>query len=75
MPMDNNEFYQSLPVDLSGSRSKNRFRLELLWGLGKLIDLMDTADDFTVVFDYVCDIEVHLPNGFEFYQLKTHSLQ
>ena len=51
--MDNNEFYQSLPVDLSGSRSKNRFRLELLWGLGKLIDLMDTADDFTVVFDYV----------------------
>lgn len=47
--MDNNEFYQSLPVDLSGSRSKNRFRLELLWGLGKLIDLMDTADDFTVV--------------------------
>ena len=73
MPMDNNEFYQSLPVDLSGSRSKNRFRLELLWGLGKLIDLMDTADDFTVVFDYVCDIEVHLPNGFEFYQLKTHS--
>lgn len=37
--MDNNEFYQSLPVDLSGSRSKNRFRLELLWGLGKLIDL------------------------------------
>ena len=71
--MDNNEFYQSLPVDLSGSRSKNRFRLELLWGLGKLIDLMDTADDFTVVFDYVCDIEVHLPNGFEFYQLKTHS--
>lgn len=61
----------SLPYDVSGSLSKNRFRLELLWGISKMLDLYDSPD-FTVVFDYVCDIEVHLVDGFEFYQIKTH---
>lgn len=61
----------SLPFDVSGSLSKNRFRLELLWGISKMLDLYDSTD-FTMVFDYVCDIEVHTDNGFEFYQLKTH---
>lgn len=71
--MDTKAYYMNLPVDLSGSRSKNRFRLELLWGLGKLIDLMETDEDFTVIFDYVCDIEVHLSEKLEFYQIKTHN--
>lgn len=70
--MDAKMFYTSLPYDLSGSRSKNRFRLELLWGVSKILELMETDEDFTVVFDYVCDIEVHFENGFEFYQIKTH---
>lgn len=65
-------FYLSLPHDLSGSMSKNRFRLELLWGVSKMLDLMETDKDFVMVFDYVCDIEVHYKDGFEFFQIKTH---
>ncbi len=66
-------YYLSLPHDLSGSRSKNRFRAELLWGVSKMLDLMEEDRDFTMVFDYACDIEVHYENGFEFFQIKTHS--
>ena len=65
-------YYFSLPHDLSGSRSKNRFRAELLWGVSKMLDLMEEDQDFTMVFDYVCDIEVHYENGLEFFQIKTH---
>lgn len=65
-------YYLSLPHDLSGSRSKNRFRAELLWGVSKILDLMEEDCDFTMVFDYACDIEVHYENGFEFFQIKTH---
>lgn len=65
-------FYSNLPHDLAGSRSKNRFRVELLWGVCKMLDLMESSGDFVIVFDYVCDIEVHLKNGLEFYQIKTH---
>ena len=61
-----------LPSDLSGSRSKNRFRLELLWGVSRMLELMESADDFTIVFDLVCDIEIHFDDKFEFYQIKTH---
>ena len=65
-------YYLSLPHDLSGSGSKNRFRAELLWGVSKILDLMEEDQDFTMVFDYACDIEVHYENGFEFFQIKTH---
>ena len=64
--------YLKLTHDISGSRSKNRFRVELLWGICKMLDLMESGNDFTVVFDYVCDIEFHFMDGFEFYQIKTH---
>ena len=33
---------------------------------------METDQDFTMVFDYVCDIEIHYNNRFEFFQIKTH---
>lgn len=65
-------FYLTLPHDSSGSMSKNRFRLELLWGISKMLDIMETDQDFVMVFDYVCDIEVHYEDGFEFFQIKTH---
>lgn len=32
-------YYMNLPFDLSGSRSKNRFRNEILWGLKKILEL------------------------------------
>lgn len=69
--MPNQNFYLSLPHDRSGSISKNRFRAELLWGIGKILDLMETDENFTIVFDYVCDIEIHYDNKFEFFQIKT----
>ncbi len=64
--------YMSLHNDLSGSISKNRFRVELLWGVSKMFDIFETNEDFTVIFDNVCDIELHLPNGKEFYQIKSN---
>lgn len=63
-----------LPYDLSGASSKNRFRLEILWGASKMFDLYN-AGDFCVVFDYKCDIEVHFKDSLEFYQIKTHKVQ
>lgn len=66
--------YGKLPFELSGASSKNRFRLEMLWGASKMFDLFD-EDNFCVVFDYKCDIEVHLNNSLEFYQVKTHKIQ
>lgn len=70
--MDVQKYYSNLPYDLAGSRSKNRFRVELLWGVSKILDLILSDRDFTVVFDYVCDIEVHYKDELEFYQIKTH---
>lgn len=69
--LDNSDYYMSLPYDVSGSLSKNRFRLELLWGISKMLDVYEN-ENFIIIFDYVCDIEVHLQDRFEFYQIKTH---
>lgn len=54
--------------------SKNRFRQELCWGISKMFDLFD-KEDFCVVFDYKCDIEIHFEDSVEFYQIKTHKIQ
>ncbi len=67
------EYYMNLPYDLSGSMAKNRFRNEILWGLKKIFDLYKDNVEFTVVFDYSCDIEVHKEDCFEFYQVKTQN--
>lgn len=71
----NNYDYMKLPYDLSGSMSKNRFRNELLWGLKKIFQLHKEGKNYIVVFDYACDVEVHLQeeNKFEYYQLKTEN--
>lgn len=66
--------YNSIPHDLSGAASKNRFRLEMLWGISKMFDLYDKPD-FCVVFDYKCDVEIHFNDSLEFYQIKTHKVQ
>ena len=60
--------------DLSGSISKNRFRIEMLWGISKMFEVFDQYEDFTVVFDNVCDIELHIENGQEFYQIKSNKV-
>ena len=72
--MDSLEAYKKIPYDLSGAMSKNRFRLEILWGASKMFDLFD-KDEFCVIFDYKCDIEIHFSDSLEFYQVKTHKVQ
>lgn len=71
--MGYSDYYMNLPLDLAGSRTKNRFRVELLWGISKLIDAHRKYDDYTVVFDFKCDIELHYEKGLDFYQVKTRS--
>lgn len=71
--MSISEYYMNLPFDLAGSRSKNRFRNEMLWGLKKMLELYSENEDFTIVFDYSCDIEIHKSDGLEFYQVKTQN--
>lgn len=65
------QYMQKTP-DMSGSIAKNRFRAELLWGIEKLLSCLDEGlEDFSVVFDYCCDVELHLDDRYEFYQVKT----
>lgn len=68
------EAYSAIPYDLSGSVSKNRFRQEILWGVSKMFDLFDKPE-FCVIFDYKCDIEIHLSDSIEFYQIKSQKAQ
>ena len=64
--------YMKLPYDLSGSMAKNRFKNELLWGIHRILELYTDEKKFNMVFDYVCDIEVHWEDEkYEFYQIKT----
>ena len=68
------EAYRTIPYELSGSLSKNRFRQEILWGVSKMFDLFDRAE-FCVIFDYKCDIEIHQSDSIEFYQIKSQKAQ
>lgn len=65
--------YMSLPYDLSGSISKNRFRQEILWGLSRIYEVYNSGKDFLAVFDYISDIEIHYLDSIEFYQIKAHN--
>ena len=69
--MNLKEYYMALPKDLSGSITKNRFRMELLWGVSKIIDIHKKNEDYTVIFDFKCDIELHKEEEMFFYQIKT----
>ena len=65
------ETYNKLPFDLAGSRTKNRFDFEILYGIEQLIDKYNVMNDYYIVFDYVCDIELHYDNKLKFFQVKT----
>ncbi|WP_018659249.1 DUF4297 domain-containing protein [Allofustis seminis] len=69
--MNLEEYYMALPKDLSGSITKNRFRMELLWGVSKIIDAHKESEDYSVIFDFKCDIELHKEQEMFFYQIKT----
>lgn len=63
--------YAKLPIDLSGSRAKNRFRFEMLWGIYRLIEIYDKTNDFVAIFDCVCDVEIFTDTEDSYYQIKT----
>lgn len=63
--------YANLPIDSSGSISKNRHRNEMLWGLTQIFDLYKSEKDFVVIFDNKCDIEIVSDDLISFYQVKT----
>ena len=68
--------YMGTAPDLSGSVSKNRFRSELFWGIDRLLTCLDSGiDSFAVVFDYRCDIELHLDDPTSFIKLKQAQKQ
>lgn len=45
--------------------------LKLLWGISKMIECHKEGVDYTIIFDFKCDVEVHKKQGLEFYQIKT----
>lgn len=69
--MELKDIYSKLSYDLAGARTKNRFDFEILYGIEQLIDNYNKIDNYYVVFDYVCDIELHYDNKLKFYQVKT----
>lgn len=68
--MDKEKYYMNLPKDLSGSIAKNRFRLELLWGISKIIDEHKANNEYTIIFDFKCDIELHKDDELIFTKLR-----
>jgi len=66
--------YQSITKDIAGARTKNRFTYEMFYGIKMIYDLyLKNDDDFFVIFDYACDIEIGEENHIDFCQLKTTS--
>lgn len=69
------DVYKTFYHDNSGSISKNRFGYEMAVGIEKMIEHYDMYDDYSIVFDYVCDVEFHYENKensiMKFYQVKT----
>lgn len=63
--------YSLYEADVSGSRSKNRFSYEIYWGIDRFLRELMNSDDFTMVFDYVCDVEIHHGDKLEFFQVKS----
>lgn len=64
------ETYLSIKKDLSGTIQKNRTKQEYLWSLKKIYELYLNKEDFKIIYDYACDIDL-ITNKLSFYQLKT----
>ena len=65
------------PRENAGSLAANRFAYQLDWGLKKLLELEESSDPYTIIFDYQDDILVldsdADPNYIDFYQVKTNA--
>ena len=70
--MIDNVEYQRITKDIAGARTKSRFTYEMFYGIKIIYELYcEDFNDFFVIFDYACDIEVGKGEEINFYQLKT----
>ena len=67
--------YVEIIKDLSGAIAQNRFKFQRYWAIKKIYDLYMQPDDFTVIFDFACDIDVFINDELHFFQVKTSSAQ
>lgn len=65
------------PRENAGSLAANRFAYQLDWGLKRLLELEESNQPYTVIFDYQDDILVldsdETPKYIDFYQVKTNT--
>lgn len=65
------------PRENAGALAANRFTYQLDWGLKKLLELEESNQPYTIIFDYQDDILVldsdEEPNYIDFYQVKTNA--
>ena len=65
------------PRENAGALAGNRFAYQLDWGLKRLLDLEESGQPYTVIFDYQDDILVldsdENPQYIDFYQVKTNA--
>lgn len=69
------EILSKLPSDIGGSTADNGFTFQKNWALKKLLELEDSGESYTIIFDYHDDIEVldsdENATNIDFYQIKT----
>lgn len=69
------EILSKLPSDVGGSTADNGFSFQKNWALKKLLELEDSGESYTIIFDYHDDIEVldsdEDATNIDFYQIKT----
>ena len=65
------------PRENAGPMASNRFAYQLDWGLKKLLELEESNQPYTIIFDYQDDILVldsdEDPQFIDFYQVKTNT--
>lgn len=65
------------PRENAGAMAANRFAYQLDWGLKRLLELEESNQPYTVIFDYQDDILVldsdEAPQYIDFYQVKTNT--
>ena len=69
------EILSKLPSDIGGSTADNGFSFQKNWALKKLLELEDSGESYTIIFDYHDDIEVLDSDedaaSIDFSQIKT----
>lgn len=67
------ESYGSIVKEISGRRSKNRYKYEVYWGISRILELHESPENYAIIFDNACDIDEIIDESIKFYQLKTRT--